>query len=89
MVSLTGFRSMTTLVLKQAINLQKSTFSVAQARTIMHIFTLLTLEARGIIMKFSYVNPTQIFFGQGQIAAIKSAIPADQTVLVSYGGGAS
>ncbi|MDK9778318.1 MULTISPECIES: iron-containing alcohol dehydrogenase [unclassified Vibrio] len=38
-------------------------------------------------MNFSYVNPTKIFFGQGQIAAIKEAIPADQKVLVIYGGG--
>ncbi|EHQ9267406.1 iron-containing alcohol dehydrogenase [Vibrio parahaemolyticus] len=38
-------------------------------------------------MNFSYVNPTKIFFGQQQIAAIKDAIPADQKVLVIYGGG--
>ncbi|ANQ19482.1 MULTISPECIES: iron-containing alcohol dehydrogenase [Vibrio] len=38
-------------------------------------------------MNFSYVNPTKIFFGQNQIASIKEAIPADQKVLVIYGGG--
>lgn len=38
-------------------------------------------------MNFSYVNPTKIFFGQKQIAAIKQAIPSDQKVLVVYGGG--
>ncbi|MFH4528247.1 iron-containing alcohol dehydrogenase [Vibrio diabolicus] len=38
-------------------------------------------------MNFSYVNPTKIFFGQKQIAAIKDAIPSDQKVLVVYGGG--
>ncbi|EHH3657797.1 iron-containing alcohol dehydrogenase [Vibrio parahaemolyticus] len=38
-------------------------------------------------MNFSYVNPTKIFFGQQQIAAIKDAIPADQRVLVIYGSG--
>ncbi|HAV1350403.1 iron-containing alcohol dehydrogenase [Vibrio parahaemolyticus] len=38
-------------------------------------------------MNFSYVNPTKIFFGQQQIASIKDAIPADQRVLVIYGGG--
>ncbi len=38
-------------------------------------------------MNFSYVNPTKIFFGQQQIAAIKDAIPAAQRVLVIYGGG--
>lgn len=38
-------------------------------------------------MQFSYVNPTQIHFGQGQIQSISSAIPLDQKVLVIYGGG--
>ncbi|MGR5458408.1 iron-containing alcohol dehydrogenase [Vibrio alfacsensis] len=38
-------------------------------------------------MQFSYVNPTRIFFGQNQISAITDAIPADQKVLVIYGGG--
>ncbi|MBD1389062.1 iron-containing alcohol dehydrogenase [Neiella sp. HB171785] len=38
-------------------------------------------------MKFSYVNHTQIHFGQGQIQAIADAIPATSKVLVIYGGG--
>nr|WP_319557171.1 iron-containing alcohol dehydrogenase [uncultured Vibrio sp.] len=38
-------------------------------------------------MNFSYVNPTKIYFGQNQIASIKEAIPAEQKVLVIYGGG--
>ncbi len=38
-------------------------------------------------MKFTYSNPTEIFFGQGQIAAIKSTIPNNKKVLVIYGGG--
>lgn len=38
-------------------------------------------------MKFTYVNPTQIYFGQGQIAAISSTIPTDKKTLVIYGGG--
>lgn len=38
-------------------------------------------------MYFTYVNPTVIHFGQGQIQAIKKAIPQDQKVLVIYGGG--
>ncbi|MGR5453097.1 iron-containing alcohol dehydrogenase [Vibrio alfacsensis] len=38
-------------------------------------------------MQFSYVNPTRIFFGQNQISAITDTIPADQKVLVIYGGG--
>lgn len=36
---------------------------------------------------FNYCNPTQIFFGKGQIAAIASAIPKDKKVLILYGGG--
>lgn len=38
-------------------------------------------------MKFSFVNPTQIQFGQGQIASINTLISADKKVLVIYGGG--
>ncbi|WP_428776426.1 iron-containing alcohol dehydrogenase [Vibrio sp.] len=38
-------------------------------------------------MHFSYSNPTQILFGQGQIDAIKDAIPAEKKILVTYGGG--
>ncbi|WP_423840555.1 iron-containing alcohol dehydrogenase [Vibrio mytili] len=38
-------------------------------------------------MNFSYVNPTKIYFGQNQISSIKEAIPADQKVMVIYGGG--
>ncbi len=38
-------------------------------------------------MKFAYQNATQILFGQGQIEAIAKVIPADNRVLVVYGGG--
>lgn len=38
-------------------------------------------------MKFSFINPTQIQFGQGQIASVKSLIKKGATVLVMYGGG--
>ena len=38
-------------------------------------------------MKFSYMNPTTIHFGRGQIARIASSIPAGRKVLVAYGGG--
>ncbi|MGF1868102.1 iron-containing alcohol dehydrogenase [Enterovibrio norvegicus] len=38
-------------------------------------------------MQFTYSNPTQIHFGQGQIAAITDVIPAKSKVLVIYGGG--
>ncbi len=38
-------------------------------------------------MNFTYVNPTRIQFGQGQIESISSLIPQDKKVLVVYGGG--
>ena len=38
-------------------------------------------------MKFSYVNPTQIQFGQGQISSISDLIAKNLKVLVIYGGG--
>ncbi len=38
-------------------------------------------------MKFTYVNPTIIHFGQGQITNIATSIPLSATVLVIYGGG--
>ena len=38
-------------------------------------------------MQFSYANPTQIFFGQGQISSITQPLPNDAKVLVIYGGG--
>lgn len=38
-------------------------------------------------MNFSYLNPTKIQFGQGQIDSIKKLIPSDKRVLVIYGFG--
>jgi len=38
-------------------------------------------------MNFSYLNPTKIFFGQGQIASITDAIALSKKILVVYGGG--
>ena len=38
-------------------------------------------------MKFSYINPTQIEFGQGKVAQITNLIEKDKKVLVIYGGG--
>ncbi len=38
-------------------------------------------------MQFTYVNPTQIFFGQGQISSITQAVAGATKVLVTYGGG--
>jgi NADP-dependent alcohol dehydrogenase len=39
------------------------------------------------MLNFTFHNPTQIFFGEDQIAAIAKEIPADAKVLVTYGGG--
>lgn len=38
-------------------------------------------------MQFSYVNHTQVQFGQNQIATIKRLIPVEKKALVMYGGG--
>lgn len=38
-------------------------------------------------MQFTYANPTQILFGQGQISAIQASIQPQDKVLVIYGGG--
>ncbi len=38
-------------------------------------------------MQFTFHNPTQIHFGQGQINAIAGVVPPDATALVIYGGG--
>lgn len=38
-------------------------------------------------MHFTYLNPTKILFGQGQIASIANAISNSSNVLVVYGGG--
>lgn len=38
-------------------------------------------------MNFSYLNPTQIFFGQSQISQVANVIDKSQKVLVIYGGG--
>lgn len=39
------------------------------------------------MLNFSFVNPTQIHFGEGQISSLTSSIPQDAKVLVVYGGG--
>jgi NADP-dependent alcohol dehydrogenase len=62
----------------------------------MHYFSLSLVEAHFLTtlhnqkadkMKFSYVNPTLIQFGQQQIASLSKLIPKSQKVLVVYGGG--
>ena len=39
------------------------------------------------MLNFDFHNPTQILFGQGQIAAITPLVPAGARVLMLYGGG--
>ncbi|MDX1304328.1 iron-containing alcohol dehydrogenase [Photobacterium sp.] len=39
------------------------------------------------MLNFTFHNPTKIFFGEDQIAAIAKEIPADAKILVTYGGG--
>ncbi len=39
------------------------------------------------MLNFSFVNKTQIHFGEGQISQITASIPSDARVLVTYGGG--
>jgi NADP-dependent alcohol dehydrogenase len=38
-------------------------------------------------MQFSYINPTQIEFGQGKISKLSELIPKEYRVLFLYGGG--
>ena len=38
-------------------------------------------------MEFSFVNPTKIIFGQGQIETIQQEIPTSAKVMIIYGGG--
>jgi NADP-dependent alcohol dehydrogenase len=39
------------------------------------------------MLNFDFQNPTKIIFGKGQIATIAKEIPADATILMTYGGG--
>ncbi len=39
------------------------------------------------MLNFDFYNPTQVLFGQGQIAALAKLVPADARVLLVYGGG--
>ena len=39
------------------------------------------------MQNFDFYNPTQILFGQGQIAALSKLVPAGARVLMLYGGG--
>jgi NADP-dependent alcohol dehydrogenase len=36
---------------------------------------------------FVFQNPTRIYFGKGQIAALESAVPSDTPIMLLYGGG--
>jgi hypothetical protein len=39
------------------------------------------------VNNFDFYNPTQVLFGQGQIAALSRLVPAGARVLMLYGGG--
>ena len=39
------------------------------------------------MLNFEFQNPTKIIFGKGQIAALAKEVPADATILMTYGGG--
>jgi len=39
------------------------------------------------VLNFDFYNPTQILFGQGQIASLAKQVPAGARVLLVYGGG--
>jgi NADP-dependent alcohol dehydrogenase len=39
------------------------------------------------VHNFDFYNPTQILFGEGQIASLKKLVPAGARVLMLYGGG--
>ena len=39
------------------------------------------------MLNFDFYNPTQILFGEGQIASLARLVPADARVLLVYGGG--
>ncbi|ESP95155.1 iron-containing alcohol dehydrogenase [Pseudoalteromonas luteoviolacea] len=39
------------------------------------------------MLNFNFYNPTEIFFGEGQISQVTNAIPKNAKVLVVYGGG--
>lgn len=40
-----------------------------------------------MIQPFTLYNPVRVLFGEGQVAALGSLIPADARVLMTYGGG--
>ncbi len=37
--------------------------------------------------EFTFYMPTKVFFGKGQIAKVRDAVPADAKILITYGGG--
>ena len=39
------------------------------------------------VLNFDFYNPTQVLFGQGQIAALSNLIAPQARVLLVYGGG--
>lgn len=41
------------------------------------------------MLNFNFYNPTRIFFGTDRLESIDKYVPADATVLISYGGGSA
>lgn len=41
------------------------------------------------MLNFDFYNPTRIFFGKDRLDSIDKSVPADSTVLITYGGGSA
>lgn len=41
------------------------------------------------MLNFDFYNPTRILFGRDRLGQIDKHIPADATVLITYGGGSA
>ena len=41
------------------------------------------------MLNFNFYNPTRIIFGKDRLGSIDKYVPADATVLITYGGGSA
>lgn len=41
------------------------------------------------MLNFDFYNPTRIIFGKNRLESIDKYVPADATVLITYGGGSA
>jgi NADP-dependent alcohol dehydrogenase len=41
------------------------------------------------MLNFDFYNPTRILFGRDRLEGIDTYVPADATVLITYGGGSA